>query len=104
VRPGGLGTLQTIHLVGSRTRDLPTYSIVPLPLRYRVRLFPYTVLTSVLVMELRCVYCEVGAEFFFFLVLRHCVNECDLGSATIPCTTVFGHPWDSVYIRWQTVR
>jgi hypothetical protein len=37
VRPEGLGKLiKIIHLIGSRTRDLPACSIVPQPLRYRV--------------------------------------------------------------------
>jgi hypothetical protein len=37
VRPEGLGkSKEFIHLVGSRTRDLPACSLVPYPLRYRV--------------------------------------------------------------------
>jgi hypothetical protein len=37
VRPQGLGKLRNfIHLIGSRTSDLPACSLVPQPLRYRV--------------------------------------------------------------------
>jgi hypothetical protein len=37
MRPEGLGKLKEfIHLIGSRTRDLPACSIMPQPLRYRV--------------------------------------------------------------------
>jgi hypothetical protein len=43
----GLGKLKEfIHLIGSRTRDLPACSIVPQPLRYRVPP-PYYVIYSV---------------------------------------------------------
>jgi hypothetical protein len=36
VRPEELGKLEKIHLIGTRSRDLPVCSIVPQPLRYRV--------------------------------------------------------------------
>jgi hypothetical protein len=36
VLPEGLGKLEKIHLIGTRSRDLPVCSIVPQPLRYRV--------------------------------------------------------------------
>jgi hypothetical protein len=40
VRPQGLGKLKTfIHLIGSRTRDVPVCSIVPQPQCYRVNPF-----------------------------------------------------------------
>jgi hypothetical protein len=36
VRPEGLGNLEKIHLIGTRSRDLPVCNVVPQPLRYRV--------------------------------------------------------------------
>jgi hypothetical protein len=36
MRPGGLRKLEKIHLIGTRSRDLPACSIVPQTLRYRV--------------------------------------------------------------------
>jgi hypothetical protein len=36
VRLEGLGKSEKIKLIGARSRDLPVYSIVPEPLRYRV--------------------------------------------------------------------
>jgi hypothetical protein len=36
VGPEGLGKLEKIHLIRTRSRDLPVCSIVPQPLRYRV--------------------------------------------------------------------
>jgi hypothetical protein len=36
VRPEGLGKLDKIHLIGTRSRDIPVCSIVPQPQRYRV--------------------------------------------------------------------
>jgi hypothetical protein len=36
VWPEGLGKLEKIHLIGTRSRDLPVCSIVPQSLRYRV--------------------------------------------------------------------
>jgi hypothetical protein len=37
MRPEGLGKLiKVIHLIGSRTRDVPVCNIAPQPLRYRV--------------------------------------------------------------------
>jgi hypothetical protein len=38
VRSEGLGKFEKIHLIGTRSRDLPACSIVPQPLRYRVPL------------------------------------------------------------------
>jgi hypothetical protein len=35
VRPEGFGKLEKIHLIGTRSRDLPVCSLVPQPLRYR---------------------------------------------------------------------
>jgi hypothetical protein len=36
VRPEGLGKLEKIHFIGTRSRDLPVCNIVPQPLRYCV--------------------------------------------------------------------
>jgi hypothetical protein len=36
VRPEGLGKLEKIHLIGTRSRDLPVWNIVPQSLCYRV--------------------------------------------------------------------
>jgi hypothetical protein len=36
VRPEGLDKLEKIHLIGTRSRDLPGYSIVSQPLRLHV--------------------------------------------------------------------
>jgi hypothetical protein len=36
MRPEGLGQFKKIHLIGTRSRDLPVCSIVPQPLRYHV--------------------------------------------------------------------
>jgi hypothetical protein len=36
VRPEGLSKLEKIHLIGTRSPDLPVCSIVSQPLRYRV--------------------------------------------------------------------
>jgi hypothetical protein len=36
VWPEGLGKFEEIHLIGTRSRDLPACSTVPQPLRYRV--------------------------------------------------------------------
>jgi hypothetical protein len=38
VRPEGLGKLEKIYLIGTRSLDLPVCSLVPQPLRYRVPL------------------------------------------------------------------
>jgi hypothetical protein len=43
MRPEGLGKLEKIHLIGTRSRDLPVCSLVPQPLRYRVPLIAYSV-------------------------------------------------------------
>jgi hypothetical protein len=36
VRLEGLGQLKKIHLIGTRTRDLPVCSIVPQPTTYKI--------------------------------------------------------------------
>jgi hypothetical protein len=36
-RPEALGKLEKIHLIGTRSHDLPACTIVPQPLRYRVK-------------------------------------------------------------------
>jgi hypothetical protein len=36
MRLEGLGKLEKIHLIGTRSRDLPACNIVPQPLRYRM--------------------------------------------------------------------
>jgi hypothetical protein len=57
VRPKGLGKLEKIHLIGTRSRYLPASSIVPQPLCYRV---PIKYLKDELIeMCLKEVHCEV---------------------------------------------
>jgi hypothetical protein len=67
VRLEGLGKLKKfIHLIGSRTRDFPACSLVPLPLPYRVL--------------------PTRIALFFFLHVAQRLNQLRLPRAPESCT------------------
>jgi hypothetical protein len=64
VRPEVLGKLEKIHLIGTRSRDLPACSIVPYPLRYRLP--PLTDLIMVYIL-----YSNIWRSLLFAMVLQN---------------------------------